>query len=158
MPDFGASEIALISSVLGGSLLGGITAPEGQELSSFEGEGELDPKIMMGGVKSQLDDLLNAVIARANEPVTLRTTVNPLPSFVGGALPMAISAPGQDANRLNPNLRTSPGAGISRRRLGENGEPPGGRDPWQRPPGDHGPSSPEQALSAIELILGQGGR
>lgn len=103
--------------MLGSSALGGITAPEGQKMKSFDRTRGLDPTTMLGEGKGMFGDVMGSAIDNANQDITLRTTVNPLPSFVGGALPMAISAPGMDANRLNPALRTTPGMGIPKRRL-----------------------------------------
>ena len=93
-------EGAMLAALLGSSFMGGIMAPEGQELSSFEGRGDLDPGAMMGEGKDLIGGYLDSLMALANEPVDIKTTVNPLPSFVGGALPMAISVPGMDVNRL----------------------------------------------------------
>lgn len=101
------ADIALLSGILGSSLIGGVTAPEGQELSSFEGRGGIDPAVMMGESKDLIAQLISSLTDRANEDITLKTTVNPNPSFAGGALPMAIGTTGMDPRRLNPSLRTT---------------------------------------------------
>lgn len=132
MADFGASEIAYLTGALGGPLLGGLTAPEGQELQTFEGTGATDPRNMMGETRGVISDLLTALLDEAAKPTTVKTTVNPLPSFAGGGLPMAIGAMGQDPNRLNPDLRTTPGFSMKRRRLTGGTDPAGG--PVQRAP------------------------
>jgi hypothetical protein len=117
MPDGGAASIPLIVAALGSSAIGGLTAPEGQELQSFDNAGASSPKSLLSQNHGLLEDYLGALLDDAEQPVTMRTTVNPLPSYVGGGLPMAISAPGMDANRLNPDLRTTPGFSMSRRRV-----------------------------------------
>lgn len=157
---------ALIAGMLGSSVLGGITAPQGQKLSSFAGDiNGGDPHELMRENKGLLDDYLGALISKANEPVTLHTTAKNLPSFKGGALPMQISVPGGDDNRMNPSLRTTPGMNIPRRRLG--GVPPaagtfpggGSADPGGPPDdyapigGDHDPN--QQASAALDLIMKQ---
>lgn len=116
------ATLSLILGMLGSSAIGGLTAPQGQQLKSFEGIDGIDPRTMLGESKGVLDDLLGSLIESANAPITMRTTVNPTPSFVGGGLPMAISSPGQDANRMNPALRTSEAPSIiPRRRLSTGG-------------------------------------
>lgn len=113
-------EALLLSGILGGSALGGIFAPEGQKLQSFRDDGRTDPVTVGGEVKGLLADYLEYLQNRAEEPITLRTTVNPNPAFVGGALPFSVSAPGMDPNRINPELRTrhiNPSATFARRRL-----------------------------------------
>lgn len=113
-------------SILASSILGGVTAPQGQKLRSFAGSGDTDPQTMAHEAKGLIGDFLGATMDRAAQPVTMNTTVNPLPNFVGGGLPMAIAAPGQDANRLNPALRTTPGITIPRRTLSDVSTPTGG--------------------------------
>lgn len=137
--------IGLMAAMLGGSALGGITAPQGQKLQSFKGEGDLDPRTATHEAKAMLDDYLQGAISQATSPVNLRTTVNPLPNFVGGALPMAISAPGQDANRLNPALRSTPGAKIQRRRLSTD-------DPNLPLPNGMESGDQDQAAAALQML------
>lgn len=147
MGDFGASEIALLASVLGGQAISGALAPNGQELQSFGGSGDTDPKAMLSEGRGLLGDMLTSLMNDAARPVNLKTTVNPLPSFVGGGLPMPISAPGMDANRLNPELRSTPGLSIPRRRLtrGQVDFPSGGSQvpPENRDPQGGDPSAQE---------------
>jgi hypothetical protein len=116
------ATIALAASVIGpalGGLFGGLTAPEGQELESFRNDQGIDPRTMMGESKNLISDYLEAVMGDAAKPVNLRTTIAPLPSFHGGALPMAIAAPGMDPNRLDPSRQSSEGFTMNRRRLSE---------------------------------------
>lgn len=108
---------ALLASILGSSLIGGITAPTGQELTSFEGVPGADPAQMFGETKGLLGDYLSSLIDNAGQPVNMKTTVAPLPAFKGGALPMAIGAPAVDLNRYNPELRQTPGLQIPKRQL-----------------------------------------
>lgn len=172
----GKEGIALISAMLGSSLIGGLTAPQGQQLQSFEGKGGNDPNQMMGETKGLMMDYLNTLIDTANSPAKINTTVNPLPSFKGGALPMAIAAPGMDANRLNPELRSKePAAIMPKRRLSGSLDPSSGIVPTAPTPGTGGapppgqgqqpyvgegpdPNDPNAADAAINLLLGSGRR
>lgn len=106
-----------IAAMTGGGALEGALSPRPQNRTSFAGHGDLDPVNMLGTSKDLYSDVLDGLIADAGKPVTIHTTAAPLPSFVGGALPMAISAPAMDPNRLNPDLRTTDGVQISRRSL-----------------------------------------
>lgn len=106
-------------AMIGSSLLGGAMAPTGQQMQSNEGLEGIDPRLMLGEGKGLISDMLSSLMDRAAAPVTMKTTVNPLPSFVGGSLPMPIAAPGMDANRMNPDLRTTPGFNVGRRQLTE---------------------------------------
>lgn len=157
---------ALIAGMLGSSAIGGITAGDGQELDSFGGNFGIDPRTMMGESKGLLSDILGSLMEDAGSDTTIRTTVNPLPSFHGGALPMAISVPGMDANRLNPALRTTPGLKIPRRTLsgspysgGIVREPDDPKDPTvptqdgYLATGDAGDDG-DQAAAALQLLLG----
>lgn len=145
----GKEGAALIAAMIGSSLVGGITAPQGQKLKSYEGQGGMDPRQLMGESKGLLDDYLGALISNANQPVNLKTTVNPLPMFKGGPLPMAIAAPGADPARANHTLLSTPGLGIPKRTLSapsaDGSLRPGGNtdDPknWI-PPDPQGPHDP----------------
>ena len=53
-------------------LLGGIFAPEGQELSSFEGTDALYPPAVAENYKALLDSYLNLALSEAAKPVTVR--------------------------------------------------------------------------------------
>lgn len=141
-------EGALLAAMLGSSAIGGLTAPSGQELSSFEGVEGLDPRQMMGETKGMMGDLMQALTGLAGQDATINTTVNPLPSFTGSGLPMPISAGGMDPNRLNPDLRSKPGVTIPRRTLSQytgganprNAPPLGAQRDNQPPPGYQGPT------------------
>jgi len=161
------SSAALMAAILGGSVLGGVTAPQGQKLQSFAGHGsELDPRTMSREAKEMIQAHLSELTRHAAEPVNFETTVNPLPSFVGGGLPMGISAPGMDRNRLSLSTGS-----LSRRRLPPEvgGSAPGAPPVMMQPPpnkfpDDSGVSTPQssslgsdadQAAAALELILGR---
>ena len=85
--------------------LGSIFAPEGQELSSFEG-GALDPRTQAGNLTKYMESYLNMALDEARQPVSVRTTVAPLAQFSGGGLPFDIGAPAIDPNRADASLRT----------------------------------------------------
>ena len=109
----GGPEAALAIGMIGSSLAGGLMAPEGQELTSFEGIPGADPAQMFGETKGLLSNYLNAMIKDAGQPVKLNTTVAPLPIFKGGALPTSISAGAVDPNRYSPSLRSTPGVEVA---------------------------------------------
>mgnify|MGYP001590395630 CR=1 FL=1 len=98
---------AVPASLIGSSLLGGLFAPEGQELSSFEGIPGLDPRESLGEYKNLLNDYLQVALNEAGKPASVDTTVAPLPMIVGGGLPLtSISAPAHDPARRSPERRT----------------------------------------------------
>ena len=111
----GAAAIPIIASGALGAM-GGIFAPEGQELSSFENlpapYRDLDPAIFADALKTGLSDYLSLAVSEAGRPVTVDTTAAPLPNFSGGGLPFTISAPAMDPGRRNPTRRTFAGPEI----------------------------------------------
>lgn len=115
--------IAMVASQLIGSLM----APEGQELQTFEGEGALDPKQMLGESKIRIEDMIRQLGERANRPVSLPSAyVQQPPVFTGGGLPMPIGVSGMDPALANPKLLRIPGlSGWD----GEGNGPPGSDDP-----------------------------
>lgn len=130
----GGGDLALLLGTIGAGAASGLTAPQGQKLSSFAGT-DVDPTKLLSGAQTQLSSLFSDLLARAESPVEIKTTVPPLPSFVGGGLPMAIAAPAMDPNRLNPALRTSSGFGPQPRSLPG---PQGGGGTIPNPPGGGG--------------------
>ena len=100
-------QAALPAAVLGSSIIGGLTAPEGQELSSFEGrDSGVGPTGAADEIWKHLQSYLTMALTEAQQPVSVRTTVPPLPSFGGGGLPFDIAAPAIDPNRADASLRT----------------------------------------------------
>jgi hypothetical protein len=97
-------EAAVPASLMASSVLGGIFAPEGQNLSSFESRGQ--PLALAHDLRKGLGDYLQLAIEEAGKDVTVDTTVAPLPSFTGGGLPFPIGAPALDPTRRNPERRT----------------------------------------------------
>lgn len=93
------SDIASIIAILGGDTISALSAVRPQQRQSFSGT-DLDPTKLGGSIKGMLDQYLGETEDRAHSDSTIDTTVNPLPTFRGGGLPMMISAPGQDARRL----------------------------------------------------------
>lgn len=108
----GGPEAALLSATLGSALLGGIFAPEGQELSSFEGDADVDPRNTAAQLRQGLSQYLQMALNEAASPVSVRTTVAPLPQYSGGGLPFDIGAPAIDPNRADVSLRSIPGLDI----------------------------------------------
>lgn len=147
------ASLALMIGMIGSSAVGGITAPQGQKLQSFGGKAGIDPSQLLSEGKNSLTDYLSALVDNADQPVKIATTVNPLPNFRGGALPMAIAAPGMDPNRINPALRETPGFGMSKRTLGPTG---GGDHPPLAPANPVGPP-PRTAFDPRTRSTGQDG-
>lgn len=83
---------------LGGAGLSAMFAPEGQELSSFEGEGQIDPVNQLGKIDDMLSGLSTMLANRLNEPVELgQSTVVQQPGrYSGGGLPFTIGLTSQD--------------------------------------------------------------
>lgn len=149
---FDPASKALMAGMLGSSAIGGLTAPQGQKLKSFDKSGGVRPEMMLSEGKNMFGDIFGAAVDAYNQPVKIKTTVNPLPSFVGGGLPMPIAAPGMDPNRLNPALRETQHPQIPKRRL-----TPGPLGDTGRTAQPRDTSSLDQAAAAAELLLGGGG-
>lgn len=137
-----------VLGMLGSSAIGALTMPDAQELQSFEGEGSLDPRSMFNESRSSINDMIGLLKARANRPVSLRSSyVQQPPVFAGGGMPMPIGLTGEDPALFDPSLLTLPGlsgadqGGVVDRsfppRLPEVGEGDGGGggdDSGRRPP------------------------
>lgn len=148
------ASVSALAAIIGpslGGLFGGIAAPDGQELQSFKGT-NFDPTRLGPGTWGLLQDYLDGMTTLAEKPITIRTTVPNLPSFRGGALPMPISVPAGDPNRMNPTLRTIDGVKFGRRTLTPGPVvpvPPGGVTPPPYPeipnpvPDETGGSGPD---------------
>mgnify|MGYP001562311192 CR=1 FL=1 len=158
----GAKGLATLGSGALAGTLGGIFAPEGQELSAFDTDA-LYPPAVAENYKALLDSYLNLALSEAAKPVTMDTTMAPLPSFSGGGLPFNISAPAMDPARRNPERRTFeapdvagafpgwfPNAGADG--AGEGGSPEGD---VQSPGGILDPTDLDQAEGAIALLMQQ---
>ena len=115
----GWDDAAMIGAQLVGGLLGG--GDEAQERASFRNQKvsgvSVDPRNLQAQAKVGGEDMLSALLDWLGQDITMKTTVQPLPSYVGGGLPMAISAPGKDQALANPGLLTTPGLKVQRRAL-----------------------------------------
>jgi hypothetical protein len=97
--------IGPIAGMIGGPVLANLFAPEGQELSSFEGRGAIDPVNMLSNVNSLIGRIGGAVTDRASQPVSLPSSyVQQPPVFTGGGMPMPIGVSGQDPALADPSL------------------------------------------------------
>ena len=97
---------------VGGPTLSALFTPEGQELSSFEGRGALDPVTMLTNVNTILGRVGKGVTERAATPISLPSSyVQTPPVFSGGGLPMPIGVSGQDPALANPSLLNLQGMG-----------------------------------------------
>ena len=165
------AEAGLAAATIGSTLIGGILAGDGQEVSSFEGDPELDPGMNAAQLKRGMGDYLQLAIAEAGKPDNIDTNVAPLPNFGGGGLPMNISAPAMDPARRNPERRTFAPVDIpsdfGKDLLSGNAGPVGGSAPgdggvnaddpplgWPSPDDDLGgdndpPHEPPQGSSAM---------
>jgi hypothetical protein len=130
MGGMSGSSLGMLAAVLGGGMLGNLTAPEGQELKSYDGT-DVDSAKLMKEFYPQLQSLLKDRMADADAPVRSEVTVNPLPSYVGGGLPTAISAPGVDRRRLEGMTGTAPttSGGMAYSPTGRRTLPPPGTPP-----------------------------
>lgn len=80
----------------GGAVASRVTAPQGQQLSSFEGaNSELDPHHTLAEAKHAIEQTFSAVAQHASQPVDMSDAyVQNLPSFTGGAMPMPVGVTG----------------------------------------------------------------
>lgn len=179
----GAYIPLIAAAIMGGSgIAGQLMAGDGQQFQSFEGDPELDPTKLMGETKGLMEDYLAAVLGQAQTPYRSETTLSPLPSFSGGALPMPISVPGMDRRRLQ---ETHPSQSFLQRRSLSGSSPELITSRVDNPPGvtaenagsqrgtdaptwgtglfdrslealrddDSGESSDDQAAAAIEMLM-----
>ena len=108
----GATLQALIGAggALGGPVLSQLFAPEGQELSSFEGRGRVDPVSMLSQANWLINRLGQATANRAGQPISLPSSYVQQPgAFSGGGLPMPIGLVASDPALANPSLLSLPG-------------------------------------------------
>ncbi len=99
------ADIATLLAQLGVAGIGAWAAPEGQELQSFEGEGQLDPRQMLGEGKLRIEDMLTQLSDRNARGVSVRSGyVQQPPVFTGGGLPMPIGVSGMDPALADPKL------------------------------------------------------
>lgn len=103
-------EIAMLMSTLGNSVLGAVTAPEGQELRSFTGSGNTDPREMVADARSGINGMIDLMRQRIGQPVALRSAyVQQPPTFSGGGLPSPIGVSGVDPALADSSLLSIPG-------------------------------------------------
>lgn len=79
----------------GGAIASHVTAPQGQKLSSFEGDPVLDPRTTLKESKAMLESVFGPAALRALQaPDMSDAYVQNVPQFTGGALPMPIGVSG----------------------------------------------------------------
>ena len=100
----------IAASALGGPVLSALFAPEGQEISSFEGPTTLSPQATLGQAQGMVNAISQIAMSRVNQPVSLPSAVVQTPgAYTGGGLPMPIGVSSQDPALANPSLlRLSP--------------------------------------------------
>jgi hypothetical protein len=104
--------IGPMAGMLFGPMLGGLTAPEGQELSSFEGKGAIDPVNMLNHVNDLIGRIGQGVTDRAATPVSVPSAYVQQPGvYTGGGMPMPIGLVGMDPALSNPSLLNLQGMG-----------------------------------------------
>lgn len=104
--------IGPVAGALGGPVLSSLFAPEGQELSSFEGHGAIDPVTMLGNVNALIGRMGRGVADRAATPISLPSAYVQQPGvYSGGGLPMPIGVVGSDPALENPSLLNLQGMG-----------------------------------------------
>ena len=150
-------SLPLLLAVMGSSVLGGLTAPEGQELESFSGDAEIDPRQMLRDARGGVLNVSEHAASQLNDPLLLETRVPSLPAFTGGGLPFAIGAPAQDQAYVNPAVAVSPGRAMRRplpggheTREAEPSSPPGRPGPPDRPPSSGQPGDDPKRLDDLD--------
>jgi len=99
-----AADYALLAGQLGGGLLGGMFAPEGQERQSFEGT-DVSPLAMMRQSNQFATNLGRALGARTARGVSLPSAYVQQPgAYSGGGLPLPIGVVASDPALANPSL------------------------------------------------------
>lgn len=84
---------ALITAA--GAIGSRIFAPQGQELSSFEGASSIAPDATLGNAQQMLNGVMGQFLQRAGgQPDLSHAYVQDLPSFSGGGLPMPVGVTG----------------------------------------------------------------
>ena len=107
---FTGTDIANIIAQLGASGIEAWGMPDGQELQSFEGNTNVDPRNMYGEARDQINDMTGLLKARAMRPVSTRSGyVQQPPVFTGGGLPMPIGVVGMDPALADRSLLSLPG-------------------------------------------------
>jgi hypothetical protein len=87
----------LAAMYIGGQILSNITAPDGQQLESFDGQPDINANAMMQEILPMLRDQYKRGVDRAKAPVNLPSSyVQGLPTFSGGGMPMPIGVTGRD--------------------------------------------------------------
>lgn len=126
-----AADYALLAGQLGGGLLGGMFAPEGQERQSFEGT-DVSPVAMMRQSNAFTTNLGKALAGRVAGGVNMPSAYVQQPgAYTGGGLPMPIGVVASDPALVNPSLLSRQGLGAFENLWGvptgpgENGVPDG---------------------------------
>jgi hypothetical protein len=105
----------VLSTIIQGALglTGGILGGDGQELSSFEGQGAIDPATMMKNILGKTEMAYSDARDRASSPINLPSSyVQQPPTFTGGGLPMPIGVSGRDPALDNPALKGMDALGV----------------------------------------------
>ena len=101
----------MIGSIAGPSLAA-MFAPDGQELNSFEGKGQISPVAMMSQTNALMNALGKALTSRAMTPISLASSVVQQPgAYTGGGLPFPIGNVATDPALANPSLLNLQGMG-----------------------------------------------
>jgi len=99
-----AADYALLAGQLGGGLLGGMFAPEGQERQSFEGT-DVSPLAMMRQANQFTTNFGKALAGRAANGVSVPSAVVQQPgAYTGGGMVMPIGVVASDPALKNPAL------------------------------------------------------
>lgn len=117
-------------------LLANLTAPEGQQLSTYEGIPGINPIDMLKSSTQAIKALTGLASQNLSEGIHLPSAyAQDLPTFTGGGLPMPIGVTARDPAARNPGLRSLGGLGEGGRSIAD--APP--KPPlWVLPVGDEG--------------------
>lgn len=118
-------SLALLLGQLGAAGISAAAMPDGQELQTFEGEGQLDPRTMFLESKLRINDMQQLLKDRANRGVSVRSGyVQQPPVFTGGGLPMPIGVSGMPPALADPSLLRLGGMAGEEEFPPRDGEPP----------------------------------
>ena len=134
-------DLAGLMGIQGGlGVLGGLLAPGAfQRKQAFDNKVgsngvSVDPVETLSGATGAVKSLGGAMSEKLAKPVQLRTTVQDLPSFSGGGLPMDIGVSGKDPANADPSMLQYPGLNL------------------KNPKGEVTPSDPSQAYDAFRAL------
>lgn len=145
----------LLSSLIGSGMgfMGGLFGGGGdQEMSSFEGKGNLSPAARLAEALKLIQKLAPAFLGEAARPVKLRSSyVQQPPAFTGGGLPMPIGVTGVDPALVDDDFLKLPGFSFDAEGVmgGIGGSPEDGEEGAEQPGKGDGEMPAAQAMARV---------